>query len=78
MILVWKKRVTDLLSVRIITDFGVPQKMCPNALKAKNIVKNSFAYMDIFNWAGLKVLDPYATGAKAPASNYISPLDHPR
>ena len=38
-----KKRVTDLLSVSMITGFGVPQKMCQNFLNAKNIAKNSFA-----------------------------------
>ena len=38
-----KNRVTDLLSVSIITGFEVTQTKCPNSLRAKNIAKSSSA-----------------------------------
>ena len=56
--------MTDLLSVSIFTGLRVPQVLCPKCLNAKNVTKNSLASLDSFNWVGLKVLDPLATGPK--------------
>ena len=58
MIFVWKNLVTSLLSVRILFGFGIPQKICPNILKAYYMAKNSFAYIDIFCCKVVKVFDP--------------------
>ena len=42
-----------------------PPKYMLNFLNEKNMTKNFLAYIDIFNCAELKVLELYATGAKA-------------
>ena len=62
-VLVWKKRVTDLLSVRTMTGLVDPHKMWLYSMKAKYIARNSSAYIDILICDGENVLDPSATGA---------------
>ena len=47
----------------MITGFSDRQKLGPSFSNANYIVKNSLAYMDIFNCEGVNVLELYATGA---------------
>ena len=59
---VWKKLVTDLLSVKTIVDFDASHKMFPNSRNAMQIARNSFERIDIFICAREKIFDPNATG----------------
>ena len=60
---VWKKRVTDLLSVKTIVGFVASHKICANSRNAIYIARNSLEFMDILSCAGEKIFEPNATGA---------------
>ena len=48
-ILIEKKLVRLLLSVKTITGFSAPQVKCEKCSRAKYSAKNSLQYVDIFN-----------------------------
>ena len=66
----WKNRVSDLLSVITMVGFLTPQSKWAKSLKAKCIVRISFAYIVKDIWPIVNSWDPNETGA----FDFIGPL----
>ena len=61
-ILVWKKRVTELLSAKTITGKTLPHMRCQNSENAEQIAGDSFAFIDRFDLCWIECFWPTSVG----------------